>query len=142
MSEEMVEGTVPEVEMNPHAQVTQSPVVVSIEDLVGSIADNDLVTGGKQLADLMSAKVDAALEAEKIAIADVAFNGAPEPEEPTGMNTDPDEVIDHDEEVVAAEMEDTDESDDDLDISDEEIQAEVDAIFAEEDALEEVEQYK
>jgi hypothetical protein len=139
MSEEMVEGTVPEVEMNPLAQETQSPVVVSVEDLVGSIADNDLVTGGKQLADLMAAKVDAALEAEKIAIADVAFNGVPEPEAPDGMVTDPDEVIDHDEEVVASEMEDTDASDDDLEISDEEIQAEVDAIFAEEDALEEVE---
>jgi hypothetical protein len=137
MSEEMVEGTVPEVEMNPLAQETQSPVVVSVEDLVGSIADNDLVTGGKQLADLMAAKVDAALEAEKIAIADVAFNGAPEA--PDGMATDPDEVIDHDEEVVAAEMDDTDASDDDFEISDEEIQAEVDAIFAEEDALEEVE---
>ena len=132
MSEEMVEGTVPEVEMNPHAQETQSPVVVSIEDLVGSIADNDLVTGGKQLADLMAAKVDAALEAEKIAIADIAFNGAPEPEPFEGEDNEPEMEMDDEGEVE-------DEVDDiDLEISDEEIQAEVDAIFAEEDALEEV----
>ena len=127
MSEEAT-VTVPEVEMNPHAQVTQSPVVVSVEDLVGSIADNDLVTGGKQLADLLANKVDAALEAEKIAIADTVFNGAPEPEE----------FAPEEEELEAGEV--VDEMDDvDLDVSDEEIQAEVDAIFAEEDELEETE---
>ena len=132
MSEEAT-AAVPEVEMNPLAQETQSPVVVSVEDLVGSIADNDLVTGGKQLADLLASKVDAALEAEKIAIADVAFNGAPEPEPFDGEKTDPDMEIDDEGEVV-------DEMDDvDLDVSDEEIQAEVDAIFAEEDELEETE---
>jgi hypothetical protein len=132
MSEEAT-AAVPEVEMNPLAQETQSPVVVSVEDLVGSIADNDLVTGGKQLADLLASKVDAALEAEKIAIADVAFNGAPEPEPFDGEKTDPDMEVDDEGEVV-------DEMDDvDLDVSDEEIQAEVDAIFAEEDELEETE---
>ena len=132
MSEEATVA-VPEVEMNPHAQVTQSPVVVSVEDLVGSIADNDLVTGGKQLADLLANKVDAALEAEKIAIADTVFNGAPEPD---GVRTDEFEVEMEDE----GEVVDVDEMDDvDLDISDEEIQAEVDAIFAEEDELEETE---
>lgn len=135
MSEEAT-ATVPEVEMNPHAQETQSPVVVSVEDLVGSIANDDLVTGGKQLADLMASKVDAALEAEKVAIADTVFNGAPEPEPFDGLETDPDEVVGE----LDAEIELDDEMDDiDLEISDEEIQAEVDAIFAEEDALEETE---
>ena len=129
MSEEAT-ATVPEVEMNPHAQETQSPVVVSVEDLVGSIANDDLVTGGKQLADLMASKVDAALEAEKVAIADTVFNGAPEPEAFDGQKTDPDEVVGE----LDDEMDDID-----LEISDEEIQAEVDAIFAEEDALEETE---
>ena len=129
MSEEAT-ATVPEVEMNPHAQETQAPVVVSVEDLVGSIANDDLVTGGKQLADLMASKVDAALEAEKVAIADTVFNGAPEPEPFDGQKTDPDEVVDE----LDDEMDDID-----LEISDEEIQAEVDAIFAEEDALEETE---
>ena len=132
MSEEAT-AAVPEVEMNPLAQETQSPVVVSVEDLVGSIADNDLVTGGKQLADLLASKVDAALEAEKIAIADVAFNGAPEPEPFDGEKTDPDMEIDDEGEVVD-EVEDVD-----LEVSDAEIQAEVDAIFAEEDELEETE---
>lgn len=122
MSEEAT-ATRPEVEMNPHAQETQSPVVVSVEDLVGSIADNDLVTGGKQLADLLAAKVDAALEAEKVAIADIAFNGAAvDPFD--GQKTDPaEEVGELDDEI----------EDVDLEVSDEEIQAEVDAIFAEED---------
>lgn len=129
MSEEAT-ATVPEVEMNPHAQETQSPVVVSVEDLVGSIANDDLVTGGKQLADLMASKVDAALEAEKVAIADTVFNGASEPEAFDGQKTDPDEVVGE----LDDEMDDID-----LEISDEEIQAEVDAIFAEEDALEETE---
>lgn len=135
MSEEAT-ATVPEVEMNPHAQETQSPVVVSVEDLVGSIANDDLVAGGKQLADLMASKVDAALEAEKVAIADMVFNGAPEPEPFDGEKTDEFEVDAEDEGEVVAD----DEMDDiDLEISDEEIQAEVDAIFAEEDALEETE---
>jgi hypothetical protein len=136
MSEEIMEqGTVPEVEMNPHANVTQDPVVVSVEDLVGSIGSGDLTRGGKELADLLAQKVDAALDAEKIAIADTVFNGAPEPEPFDGENTDPDMEMDDEGEVV----DEMDDEDVDLDISDEEIQAEVDEIFAEEDELEETE---
>jgi hypothetical protein len=115
MSEEIMEqGTVPEVEMNPHANVTQNPVVVSVEDLVGSIGDGNLARGGKELADLMSQKVDAALEAEKVAIANQVFNGAEEESE---------EISDTEEEV----------SDEELDVTDEEIEAELDSIFAEDE---------
>mgnify|MGYP000291657803 CR=1 FL=1 len=74
MSEEIMEqGTVPEVEMNPHANVTQNPVVVSVEDLVGSIGDGNLARGGKELADLMSQKVDAALEGFGMAMGPLAM---------------------------------------------------------------------
>ena len=122
MSEEIMEqGTVPEVEMNPHANVTQNPVVVSVEDLVGSIGDGNLARGGKELADLMSQKVDAALEAEKVAIANQVFNGVEEEES--------EEISDTEEEEVA---------DEELDVTEEEIEAELDSIFAEdevEDAL-------
>lgn len=116
MSEEIMEqGTVPEVEMNPHANVTQNPVVVSVEDLVGSIASGDLTRGGKELADLMSQKVDAALEAEKVAIANQVFNGAEEEES--------EEISDTEEEVA----------DEELDVTEEELEAELDSIFAEDE---------
>jgi len=122
MSEEIMEqGTVPEVEMNPHANVTQNPVVVSVEDLVGSIGSGDLTRGGKELADLMSQKVDAALEAEKVAIANQVFNGVEEEES--------EEISDTEEEVA----------DEELDVTEEEIEAELDAIFAEEGELEDTE---
>lgn len=121
MSEEIMEqGTVPEVEMNPHANVTQNPVVVSVEDLVGSIGDGNLSRGGKELADLMAQKVDAALEAEKVAIANQVFNG--------GAEEESEEFLDTEEES----------DDEELDVTDEEIEAEVDAIFAE-DELEDTE---
>jgi len=112
----MEQGTVPEVEMNPHANVTQNPVVVSVEDLVGSIGDGNLARGGKELADLMSQKVDAALEAEKVAIANQVFNGAEEEES--------EEISDTEEEEVA---------DEELDVTEEEIEAELDSIFAEDE---------
>ena len=128
MSEEIMEqGTVPEVEMNPHANVTQNPVVVSVEDLVGSIGDGNLTRGGKELADLMAQKVDAALEAEKVAIANQVFNGAEEESEEF-LDTEEEEFLDTEEES----------DDEELDVTDEEIEAEVDAIFAE-DELEDTE---
>jgi hypothetical protein len=56
---------------------------MEIEDLINNVVDQDFSKAAPTFAEIMQSKMDDALEQEKIAMADVMFNGGPEEMEPS-----------------------------------------------------------
>ena len=85
--------------MSDNETVDVEVITPSIEDMLDAIAGDNALDSQKMFADLMSAKVDDALEAEKVRVAGQIFNG----------ETDL-EVSEKDLEDAAAELEADDET--------------------------------
>lgn len=85
---------------------------MEIEDLINTVIDQDFAKAEPTFKDIMSAKMDDALEQEKIAMADIMFNGA-EVDEEESEDLD-DDITDEDMEAAI----------DDLEVQDEEIEEE------------------
>ena len=86
--------------------------MTDIATLIQNVTDGDNVQASSIFDQLMSAKVTDALDAEKIRMADIAFNGAQEEEEV--------EIEDEDLETEDEEESDEDESEEDETEEDEE----------------------
>jgi len=76
---------------------------MEIEDLINTVIDQDFAKAEPTFKDIMSAKIDDALEQEKIAMADIMFNGA-EVDEEESADLD-DDISDEDMEVAIDELE-------------------------------------
>lgn len=76
---------------------------MEIEDLINNVIDQDFSKAEPTFKDIMSAKIDDALEQEKIAMADIMFNGA-EVDEEESADLD-DDISDEDMEVAIDELE-------------------------------------
>jgi len=76
---------------------------MEIEDLINNVIDQDFAKAEPTFKDIMSAKIDDALEQEKIAMADIMFNGA-EVDEEESADLD-DDISDEDMEVAIDELE-------------------------------------
>ena len=76
---------------------------MEIEDLINSVVDQDFAKAEPTFKDIMSAKLDDALEQEKIAMADIMFNGA-EVDEEESAEVD-DDITDEDMEAAIDELE-------------------------------------
>ena len=76
---------------------------MEIEDLINNVIDQDFAKAEPTFKDIMSAKIDDALEQEKIAMADIMFNGA-EVDEEESADLDYD-ISDEDMEVAIDELE-------------------------------------
>lgn len=72
--------------------------MVDITDLINNVVDQDFASAGPTFAQIMQAKMDDALEQEKIAVADQVFNGV-DPEEQEELEADEDDDIDIDAEL-------------------------------------------
>lgn len=84
---------------------------MSVEDLVNQITDQNFKTAEVTLNDLLADRMNAALEQEKIAVANQIYNGAEEDdEEQLEMDFDEDE---DDFEDAEEESDDDEESDED-----------------------------
>ena len=94
MSEAAVESEVPE----------SGPV--SVDDVLKAIQDKNLARAKAHFNDVMGAKVNDALESEKVRLANVVFNGAdedeveePEAEDDLDVESEVEDAFDDDEEV-------------------------------------------
>lgn len=67
--------TKPEVEMSDVSNETQTPVTVTVADLVNSIEKGDAFTSSKMFNDLLKDRIDDAMEQEKIRMANQVYNG-------------------------------------------------------------------
>jgi len=76
---------------------------MEIEDLINNVIDQDFAKAEPTFKDIMSSKIDDALEQEKIAMADIMFNGA-EVDEEESADLD-DDISDEDMEVAIDELE-------------------------------------
>lgn len=76
---------------------------MEIEDLINSVIDQDFAKAEPTFKDIMTAKMDDALEQEKIAMADIMFNGA-EVDEEESAEVD-DDITDEDMEAAIDELE-------------------------------------
>lgn len=76
---------------------------MEIEDLINSVIDQDFAKAEPTFKDIMTAKIDDALEQEKIAMADIMFNGA-EVDEEESAEVD-DDITDEDMEAAIDELE-------------------------------------
>jgi len=76
---------------------------MEIEDLINTVIDQDFAKAEPTFKDIMSSKIDDALEQEKIAMADIMFNGA-EVDEEESADLD-DDISDEDMEVAIDELE-------------------------------------
>ena len=91
---------------------------MEVEDLINNILDQDFAKAEPTFKDVMAAKIDDALEQEKIAIADYVFNGAEVDEEESSdldddiTDEDMEDAIDELDQVEPVEV-DEDEEDDD-----------------------------
>lgn len=85
-------------------------------DFIDQVINQDFTDAGPTFADIMQDKMDAALEQEKVRVADMTFNGAEEPEDPADgdqyemdldepIEDDVDELEDDAEEVTDADAE-------------------------------------
>ena len=59
-------------ELEPEVE-TEEPHVISVEDLINNVADQDFSKAGPTFAEIMQDKIDAALEQEKMAVARDVF---------------------------------------------------------------------
>jgi len=90
--------------------------MMEVEDLINNILDQDFAKAEPTFKEVMGAKIDDALEQEKIAIADYVFNGAEVDEEES--NDLDDDITDEDMEAAIDELDqveaiEVDEEDDD-----------------------------
>lgn len=76
---------------------------MEIEDLINSVIDQDFAKAEPTFKEIMTAKMDDALEQEKIAMADIMFNGA-EVDEEESAEVD-DDITDEDMEAAIDELE-------------------------------------
>jgi len=76
---------------------------MEIEDLINNVIDQDFAKAEPTFKDIMSSKIDDALEQEKIAMADIMFNGA-EVDEEESADLD-DDISDEDIKVAIDELE-------------------------------------
>jgi len=76
---------------------------MEIEDLINNVIDQDFAKAEPTFKDIMSSKIDDALEQEKIAMADIMFNGA-EVDEEESADLD-DDISDEDMEIAIDELE-------------------------------------
>lgn len=76
---------------------------MEIEDLINSVIDQDFAKAEPTFKEIMTAKIDDALEQEKIAMADIMFNGA-EVDEEESAEVD-DDITDEDMEAAIDELE-------------------------------------
>ena len=76
---------------------------MEIEDLINSVIDQDFAKAEPTFKDIMTAKMYDALEQEKIAMADIMFNGA-EVDEEESAEVD-DDITDEDMEAAIDELE-------------------------------------
>ena len=99
----------------------------SVQDMLDAIHNQNLVTARANFDAVIQQKIDTALEAEKVSIANAVYNGL-EAEE-----SDEEEV----EVEASAEAEEAEEAEDteeeDIEVTDAEIEAEIDAIIADEE---------
>ena len=73
-----------------------------VEDLINTVADQDFSKAGPTFAEIMQAKIDTALEQEKMAVANQVFNGVDQEE--SEDESEDDEELDDD--ITDEEMED------------------------------------
>lgn len=90
--------------------------MMEVEDLINNILDQDFAKAEPTFKEVMGAKIDDALEQEKIAIADYVFNGAEVDEEESSELDD--DITDEDMEAAIDELDqvepiEVDEEDDD-----------------------------
>jgi len=76
--------------------------MMEVEDLINNILDQDFAKAEPTFKEVMGAKIDDALEQEKIAIADYVFNGAEVDEEES--NDLDDDITDEDMEAAIDEL--------------------------------------
>jgi len=81
---------------------------MEIEDLINNVVDQDFSKAAPTFVEIMKSKMNDALEQEKIAMADIMFNGGPEEMDPTEEDIDAaiDELEDDDEEQLEMDLED------------------------------------
>ena len=89
---------------------------MEVQDLINNILDQDFAKAEPTFKEVMGAKIDDALEQEKIAIADYVFNGAEVDEEESSELDD--DITDEDMEAAIDELDqvepiEVDEEDDD-----------------------------
>lgn len=75
-----------------------------IEDLINNVLDQDFAKAEPTFKEIMSAKIEDALEQEKIAVADYIFNGA-EVDEDESADED-DDITDEDLDAAIEELDD------------------------------------
>lgn len=96
----------------------------SVQDMLDAIHNQNLVTARANFDAVIQQKIDTALEAEKVSIANAVYNGL-EAEESD------EEEVEVEASAEAEEAEDTEEED--IEVTDAEIEAEIDAIIADEE---------
>ena len=96
----------------------------SVQDMLDAIHNQNLVTARANFDAVIQQKIDTALEAEKVSIANAVYKGL-EAEESD------EEEVDVEASAEAEEAEDTEEED--IEVTDAEIEAEIDAIIADEE---------
>lgn len=99
--------------------------MADIEELINTVADQDFTKAGPLFKDILGAKIDAAMEQEKIRLAGAIYSDKEiEPE----ITDEPGVVTNSDLQVSGEE-----DSDQEDDVSDEEIEAAIDELEDEED---------
>jgi hypothetical protein len=83
--------------------------MTEIEDLINNVANQDFSKAGPTFMEIMNAKIDDALEQEKIAVASQIFNGEePEEDEDEQLEFDLDDVDDEDMDEAIDDLDDED----------------------------------
>ena len=103
----------------------------SVQDMLDAIHSQNLVTAKANFDAVIQQKIDTALEAEKVSIANAVYNGL-EAEE-----SDEEETAEVEASAEAEEAENTEEED--IEVTDAEMEAEIDAIIADEEEESETE---
>ena len=95
-------------ELEPEVAEAEAPEVNPIEDLINTVTTQDFSKAAPTFAEIMQSKIDDALEQEKIAVADQAFNNV-EPEDEEISDEESAELDDMSDEEMEDAIDETDE---------------------------------